>query len=228
MEIQKASDNQVAKVNPYNQHSQKLIQCLIKMDFPETKLEAKMEFVGLVGDLMPAGIPAFLSMIKFPMIKDLVNEHGKKTMLKVIFLLIRDFCSSINVVRNMDQDQMIEAAAMLLDECGNFRLQDYTMMFSMAKRGQLVKIMDRIDISVIIQLLDEYWKMRNRTAEKLLEKECLERLGPSARFIDNVHPLDAKLYKSVDNLAITFADLKSKLMEWKEQAVQEVMNLKKK
>lgn len=198
------------------------------MDFPETKLEAKMEFVGLVGDLMPAGIPAFLSMIKFPMIKDLVNEHGKKTMLKVIFLLIRDFCSSINVVRNMDQDQMIEAAAMLLDECGNFRLQDYTMMFSMAKRGQLVKIMDRIDISVIIQLLDEYWKMRNRTAEKLLEKECLERLGPSARFIDNVHPLDAKLYKSVDNLAITFADLKSKLMEWKEQAVQEVMNLKKK
>lgn len=224
MEIQKASDNRVAKVNPYNQHSQKLIQCLIKMDLPEAKSEAKMEFVSLVSDLMPAGIPAFLSMIKFPMIRDLVNEHGKKIMLKVIFLLIRDFCSSINVVRNMNQDQMIEAAAMLLDECGNFRLQDYTMMFSMAKRGQLVKILDRIDISVIIQLMDEYWKLRNGDAEKLKERECLERLGPSARLIDTVHPLDAKLYKSVDNLAIAFADLKSKLMEWNKKAIQDVMN----
>lgn len=199
------------------------------MDFPETKPEAKMEFVSLVSDLMPAGNPSFISMIKYPMIRNLISEHGKKAMLKVLFLLIRDFCNSINVVRNMNQDQMIEAAAVLIDECDNFRLQDYTMMFSMAKRGQLVKIMDRIDISVIIQLLDEYWKVRNRVAEKFLEKECLEKIGPSVRLIDNAHPLDAKLSKSVDNLAITFADLKSKLMEWKEgnkEAVQEVMNSK--
>jgi len=186
------------------------------MDLPETKSEAKMEYLALVSDLMPAGIPAFLSIIKFPMLRDLVNEHGKKTMLKVIFLLVRDFCSSINVVRNMNEDQMIETAAMLLDECGNFRLQDYTMMFSMAKRGQLVKIMDRIDISVIIHLLDEYWKLRNRVAEKHLEKECLESIAPSARLIDNVHPLDAKLSKSVDNLAATFGYLKGKLMDWRE------------
>ncbi len=186
------------------------------MDFPETKSEAKMEFVGLVSDLLPAGIPKFLSMIKFPMMRDLINEHGKKTMLKVIFLLMRDFCSSINVVRNMNQDQMIEAAAILLDECGNFRLQDYTMMFSMAKRGQLVKIMDRIDISVITQILDEYWKQRNFAGMKLQESETLERLGPSSRLIDNLHSLDAKISNSVNNLAITFGDLKSKLMKWKE------------
>jgi hypothetical protein len=42
-----------------------------------------------------------------------------------------DFCSSINVLRNMNEDQMIEAAAMLIAECGNFRLEDYVMMFSM-------------------------------------------------------------------------------------------------
>jgi hypothetical protein len=33
MDIQKASDHQVAKVDPYDQHSQKLIQCLIKRIF---------------------------------------------------------------------------------------------------------------------------------------------------------------------------------------------------
>jgi len=197
------------------------------MDLPQTKSEAKMEFVGIISELMPGGNASHPEVIKFPMIKNLVVEFGKKTMLKVIFLLIRDFCNSINVVRNMNEDQMIEAAAMLIDECDNFRLEDYAMMFSMGKKGILVKIFDRIDISVITQMLDEYWKRRNLAAIKLEENESLERLGPSARLIDNLNPLDAKLSKSVDNLAITFADLKSKLMEWKEgnkEKIQKVVN----
>ncbi len=93
MEIQKASGNQVAKRNPYSQHSQKLIQCLIKMDLPETKSDAKMEFVGIISELMPGGNASHLEVIKFPMIKNLVLECGKKTMLKVVFLLIRDFAT---------------------------------------------------------------------------------------------------------------------------------------
>ncbi len=146
------------------------------------------------------------------MIRDLINEHGKKTMLKVLFLLIKDFCNSINVVRNINEDQMIEAAAVLIDECNNFRLEDYTIMFSVAKRGGLVKILDRMDISVISQMLDEYWKRRNFAGMKLQESETLERLGPSSRLIDNLHPLDTKISNSVNNLAITFGNLKSKLI----------------
>ena len=121
---------------------------------------------------------------------------------------------------------MIESASMLIDECGNFRLQDYTMMFTMAKRGQLVKIRDRIDISVITQLLDEYWKRRNFAGMKLQESEILERLGPSSRLIDNLHPLDTKISNSVNNLAITFGYLKSKLMEWKELNKKELIENK--
>ncbi len=199
------------------------------MDLPQTKSEAKMEFVGIISELMPGGNASHLGVIKFPMIKNLVMEYGKKTMLKVVFLLIKDFCNSINVVRNMNEDQMIETAAMLIDECDNFRLEDYVMMFSMGKKGILVKIFDRIDISVITQMLDEYWKRRNNAAIKLEERESLETLGPSERLIDNLHPLDAKLSTSVGNLAITFSDLKSKLMKWKEgnkEAVPKVMNSK--
>ena len=146
---------------------------------------------------MPRGNSSHLAVIKFPMIKNLVAEHGKKTMLKVIFLLIRDFCNSINVVRNMNEDQMIESAAMLIDECDNFRLEDYAMLFSMGKKGILVKIFDRINISVITQMLDEYWKRRNNAAIKLEETESqiLHGLGPSARLLDNIHLLDAKIAK---------------------------------
>lgn len=39
------------------------------MDLPQTKSEAKMEFVGIISELMPAGNPTFLDVIKYPMVK---------------------------------------------------------------------------------------------------------------------------------------------------------------
>lgn len=177
-----------------------------------------MELVSLTGGLMPAGKPAFLEVVKYPMIRDLVEQNGKKTMLKVIFLLVKDFCNSINVVRNMNEDQMIEAGAMLIDECDNFRLEDYTMMFALGKRGNLVKVYDRIDISIITQMMDEYWRRRYEAGKKLQEEELLEDLGPSVRLIDNVNLQDIKLQKAADNLSGVFNELKEKLSEWRNVA----------
>ena len=54
------------------------------MDLPEAKAEAKMEFIELVSDHMPGGSPAYLDVIKYPMVRSWVAELGKKTMLKVI------------------------------------------------------------------------------------------------------------------------------------------------
>ena len=64
MEIQEASENQVAKLNSYYLHSKKLIECMIKMDLPEVKAEAKIDFVSLVSDLMPAGNPTYLGVLR--------------------------------------------------------------------------------------------------------------------------------------------------------------------
>ncbi|MBK7885497.1 MAG: hypothetical protein IPJ81_18160 [Chitinophagaceae bacterium] len=109
--------------------------------------------------------------------------------------MIKDFCSSLNVVRNMNEDQMIEAAAMLLDECENFRLEDYMIMFSMAKRGELVKIMDRIDLQVITAMLDEYFTRRKLAAINKVDNEInrLDSIGNTTRQIENLHPDEAKL-----------------------------------
>lgn len=150
-----------------------------------------MELLSMTGDLMPSGKPTFLEVIKYPMIQQLIAEHGKKTMLKVLFLLVKDFCRSLNVVRNMTEDQMIEAAAMLIDECGNFRIEDYVMMFSMAKKGELVKIYDRMDIQIITAILDEYWQRRYRAANKETEFEVnkLDALGPQTRGADEAKEL---------------------------------------
>lgn len=130
-----------------------------------------MELVAMTGAIMPQGNPAFAIVRQFPTIAQLINEYGRKTMLKAIYLLVKDLCGSLNVVRNMNDDQMIEAAAMLLDECDNFRLEDYTMMFALGKRGHLVKIMDRVDIETIGKMLDVYYDRRKEAGYRLQQQE---------------------------------------------------------
>lgn len=92
-----------------------------------------------------------------------------------LFLLVQDFCMSFGVVRNMNEDQMIECADILLDECDNFRMEDYVMMFAMAKRDKLgVKIMDRLDIQVISQIHNAYSELRYEAGERLQQKDYNE------------------------------------------------------
>lgn len=209
------TNNQLAVQSIPALHSQKLIQCLVKLEVEHTRSDAKMELVSIAGELMPAGKPQFLEVIKYPMIKSLIDEHGKKTMVKVIFLLVKDFCTSLNVVRNMNEDQMIEAAAMLLDECDNFRLEDYTMMFTMAKRGELVKIYDRIDIQVITDIIDVYWEKRKNAAASVQEEQMkrLDSIGSTNRMLETMNPIDAKMITATDGLAAALEQLKSGLID---------------
>lgn len=182
-----------------------------------------MELAERVSDLMPEGRPRFLEIVKYPKLTDLVKQEGRMKMHTVLFLMIKDFCASINVVRNMNEDQMIEAAAMLLDEAGNFRLEDYTMFFAMAKRGSLGKIMDRIDTQVISTLLDEYWTRRKTAGEMATETEVkhYESLGSVVRTEDTLNPMDARLNQAADGLAGAIGELKNRYKEWKEEGPNE-------
>lgn len=187
------------------------------LEIPEQREEAKMELISATRELMPAGKPSFLEVVKYPMISELVVSQGQRTMLKIMFLLVKDFCNSVNVVRNMNDDQMIEAASMLLDECGNFRLEDYVMMFTMAKRGSLVKIYDRIDLEVISNVMDEYWSKRKAVAEVFMETQVnhYDSLGPTAKSAEEMHPLDQKLISLTDKMAGAFEGLKEVIKEEK-------------
>lgn len=175
------------------------MQCIALINAPDdtARQMAKLDVVTATTDLMPQGKPNFADIRFYPSIVQLVQNTGKATMVKVLHMLVLDFCRSVNVVRNMNEDQMIEAAAFLLDECGNFRLEDYVMMFAMAKRGQLGKIMDRVDIQVIGEILDRYWAYRDESGKKLQEQEVRE--------VDN--QINAKHLPVSDNVV-------SKLTEW--------------
>lgn len=139
-----------------------------------------MELAEITSQLMPDGKPDFKSIRYYPSIKSLCEnpEYGSKNIRMLLFLMVQSFCESMNVVRNMNEDQMIESAAMLLDECENFRLEDYQIMFTMAKRGQLLKIYDRIDISIISALMDAYFKIRREAENKIWESVDTEHKIP--------------------------------------------------
>lgn len=214
MEIQKAN-NQLAARSATLTLPQRLQDTILRLGDSATRSMAKLDLMDITSELMPAGSPRFTEIVNFPMIRDMVTGHGRPRMLLMISIIVRDFCSSVNVVRNMNEDQIIEAASMLLDECGNFRLEDYTMMFAMSKRGQLIKIYDRIDIQVITDILDAYWKKRHEAGKKAQEEDVhhLDGLGPVTRQLDGMHPMDAALGSLGDNLTGALGEMKAKWLE---------------
>lgn len=207
--------------------SLKLQKCLIELEIPEKKSEAKMELMMLTSELAPAGKPDFASVIRYPKISELISSEGKRKVLAFVTIIVRDFCASINVVRNMNEDQVIESAMMLVEECEDFRLEDYVMMFSMAKKGSLdVKIFDRIDIQVITQILDAYWLIRKRAGDRLQQEEIqhIDSLGPTGRLVDNMNSGYVKLLNATDGLAGAIGSLKNHYSEWKNEANGEAMD----
>lgn len=195
---------------PWTKLHDQLMQFIPKLDNPAEKSLAKIQLMGAVSELMPQGKPDYLGVVKYPMVKDLAVQMGAGNMLLMLSAIVRDFCASVNVSRNMNGDQIVEAAAMLLDECGNFRLEDYVMMFTLAKRGELVKIYERVDLSVITEIMDRYWERRRDAAEEAQVKEAqvLETLGPVAKHSESGNAQDMQIGKLVDGLAGAFSGLK--------------------
>lgn len=146
-------------------------------DDPKLKELGLMQISRRASELMPKGKPDYAVIRLIPSIEQLIElagVNGRANMHKALQVLIQSFCDSVNVVRNMHYEQVFDTATFLLDECEGFRLEDYVIMFTMAKRGQLVKIYDRIDITVITAMLDAYWDNRNEAGQKIQEKEVIE------------------------------------------------------
>lgn len=126
---------------------------------------------------MPKGKPDFASVRFYPAIVQLTERFGTNALMKAIFLLVKDFCDTMGFAKTLDETQQIECASMLLDKCDNFRLEDYVMMFALAKRGELyeggspLKIYNSVNFDVISRIYNAYWERRSDEGERLYEEE---------------------------------------------------------
>jgi len=188
---------------------------------PETRQANKLALIQITNELMPGGKPNYLQVVKFPPVASLVGQMGEPAVLLILSIMVRDFCGSLNVVRNMNEDQILEAAAMLLNECDNFRLEDYTMMFALAKKGDLVKIYDRIDLQVITAILDAYWERRHKAGQEARDADVQAETqvfhpdaGKEMIFVEGVGYQEKPNEDSkLDNVAGAIGELTRKLRE---------------
>jgi hypothetical protein len=167
----------LARVQASNQLSIKLLQCIVTMgeDNPETQAFGKLQLMESVTQLMPFGKPDFASVRYYPSVRQMQEKSGYEGLHKALFLLVKDFCDSMGFEKTLNELQQIEAASYLLDECDNFRLEDYVMMFALAKRGKLgVTLYNAINLDAIQRIYSAYWAMRSDAGEQLLQNQVLE------------------------------------------------------
>lgn len=137
----------------------------------------KIEIAELTSKMMPNGNPDFrLTIGNCAPIRMIAKESGTKPLRALLYLIVKNFCESVNVVRNMTEDQMIEAASMLIDECYDYSIEDYIMMFTMAKRGKLSindgkGVMDRVDLEVVGKIFTAYDTLRSEAKERIQEEQ---------------------------------------------------------
>lgn len=174
---------------------------------------ARLQLANTAGGLMPGGVVAFAELNQFPLIKHMAQGIGKTEVQTLLVMLITNFCRSFNVVRNMNEDQVTECAMYLFDECKDFTLEDYVIMFALGKRGKIGEVLDHIDINVIASMHQQYLRQRMAAFKKIQEADSKARyeakvagLGPKDEDAGN------KAMAAMKKFAEDFAN-KEKLME---------------
>lgn len=135
---------------------------LLQKDFETKSLVYSM----MCAKLTPKGVPDFSVIRHRPSISSMERQYGAKRVLSALITIIDQFNKMVGVVRPMSAVQINDCAVHLLNESGNYRIEDYVMMFTLAKAGKLGKIMDRIDLEMVSRFHDEYDRMRDYYAER--------------------------------------------------------------
>lgn len=149
--------------------SQRLIAATVKADAAEL-LAVRME-------LAPGGkINAAAICKPGSAISVVAGKIGAAATINTIFAIIKNFCSRVNIARNLSEFQMIDVAEVLFaDAPKNYTLEDYLVAFDLAAKG-LIKpnngrgLIDRLDLAIINEILTKYDEMRYEAAEEAQQK----------------------------------------------------------
>lgn len=140
----------------------------------------KGALLGAINEIMKAGQPDFTEIVKRERIAELRQSVGEQMLLHALFELIKNFCNKLNVARNMNEDQIIDAANTLLIDCNpNYHLEDFAAAFDLAARNRLWLnngrgLIDRIDIGILSEIMVQYDLYRLDKTIELQEAEYLE------------------------------------------------------
>ena len=99
------------------------------------------------------------------------KEYGEPVLKAFITELLIDFCEFFNVKNQMNEAQAMQTVDLIIKNYYYFSLQDFKYCFENGKMGKGIKIYDRIDGSIIFEMLDKYSRSRSEAFSAKFEKE---------------------------------------------------------
>lgn len=186
--------------------SQNLIKCILAAETD------KLGFYRLISDELyrADGQPNFLMHFKRPSISFLRARAEEKDLLKVIYVIVSDFCAALNVSQNMSKDQIVETCYWLLTDSRGFWIEDYVLMLDMAKKGQLLKIYNRIDRQVISEIREAYWEVRHNFMSERY-RDWYNKISPEGREDYETRTDKDKMNSGLSKLEGIIGEVKNKL-----------------
>jgi hypothetical protein len=105
-----------------------------------------------------------LSISVHARIPNLTHVYGFEEIHKVLIVLLTSFNNSLNLIRPMNAEQIVECAFALVmtTEEDQLSVEDYVLFFKGAKEGKYGKILDRLDQQTIFEMLEQYRSERHR------------------------------------------------------------------
>jgi len=107
----------------------------------------------------------------------LKKELGELHTKRIIALLVIDLSESFNVKNELSDNQIKTIVDMIMAERWHLKIEQIARAFHLQKTGYLVKIYDRIDIELILKILDEYEQkitLPENNSDALYHKEFID------------------------------------------------------
>lgn len=150
---------------------------------------------------------------------------GEKNTLKVVYTLILNVSNYFNVAHSMNQDQALQTATLILDKYPLETVEDFVMIFKLAKRNEFGTNLHRIDGTVIFDWCAKYFDMKYAKKDELHNREVK---SEKAAALDETKSM-TDLWKTVD--AITHVRKVKKMnamLSRIDKGIAEIMENKKK
>lgn len=167
---------------------------------------------------MTAGTVDFYKVLDITLharIPNLTHVYGFEKIHEILIVLLTSFNNSLNLIRPMNPDQIIECAndLVMTTEEDQLSIEDYVLFFKGAKEGKYGKILDRMDHQTVFSMLEEYRQERHRQYLRIREEKHLANKSTgSTERTNNPDPIS----ESLCNVAGRLGDMKEKLKESRE------------
>jgi hypothetical protein len=162
----------------------------------------KGDFLGIMSvsnQYIERGVVQFDKILSIPAcsrVPNLTHVYGFETLVKLVAVLLASFNNSLNLIRPMNDEQVIDCATDLVmtTEEDQLSVEDLVLFFKGAKEGKYGRILDRMDSQTVFAMMEEYREQRHREYVKIKDEKHanLKSMGPTER-TNNPDPIAEKM-----------------------------------